>query len=194
MFNVLLDSLPQEWEGYPVDMAFETGIKISQCLVDEELDERERLIVALSLMFPEGADINEKKVDEALQWYLNGWNHDNVTTQDKNEVVVMDFDIDQWRIYAAFRAQYGINLNKAKLHFWEYMGLLSNLNECSFTQVVSIRSKKITAKMPAEERNALNKAKEIYRLKRIAHEETVEEKAETDAAVELFNRMRNKSM
>lgn len=194
MFNVLLDSLPQEWEGYPVDMAFETGIKISQCLVDEDLDERERLIVALSLMFPEGVNLNGKKADEALHWYLNGWNHDNIDKQDKNEVVVMDFDIDQWRIYAAFRAQYGINLNKAKLHFWEYMGLLSNLNECSFTQVVSIRSKKITAKMPAEERIALNKAKEIYRIKPIEHEETVEEKAETDAAVELFNRMRNKSM
>ena len=65
MFNVLLDSLPQEWEGYPVDMAFETGIKISQCLIDEDLDERERIIVALSLMFPKGVNLNGKKADEA---------------------------------------------------------------------------------------------------------------------------------
>lgn len=193
MFNVLLDALPWEWNGYPVDMNFDTGIKISQALVDEELREEERVSTALWLMFPEGADLDATSATEALRWYLNGWNHDN-TKKEKDEAVVMDFDIDQWRIYAAFRAQYKINLNMAKLHFWEYMGLLSNLDECSFTQVVSIRSKKITAKMSPEEKKAIIKAKEIFQIKKNEEPlETEEERAENEAALAIFNQMRRKA-
>ena len=193
MFNVLLDALPWEWKGYPVDMNFDTGIKITQCLVDKELKEEERVSIALWLMFPEGADLDANSAAEALRWYLNGWNHDN-TKREKDEAEVMDFDIDQWRIYAAFRAQYKINLNTAKLHFWEYMGLLSNLNECAFTQVVSIRSRKITAKMTPEEKRAIAKAKEIYKIKKEdSLPETAEERAEDEAALALFNQMRSKA-
>lgn len=190
MFNVLLDALPWDWKGYPVDMNFDTGIKVSQCLADEELTNEERIATALYLIFPEGAQLDADSATEALKWYLNGWNHDN-NSKKKDEAVVMDFDIDQWRIYAAFRAQYGINLNKASLHFWEYMGLLSNLTECAFTQVVSIRSKKITSKMSKEDKTAVLEAKKIYAINK--HEDYIEteaERAETAAALEEFNRMR----
>lgn len=190
MFNVLLDGLPWEWNGYPVDMNFDTGIKVSQCLTDEELTPEERVKTALYLIFPEGAQLDADSATEALRWYLNGWNHDN-TGKKKDEAVVMDFDIDQWRIYAAFRAQYGINLNRANLHFWEYMGLLSNLTECAFTQVVSIRSKEITSKMSKEERTTILKAKKIYAIKKDENYiETEAERAESVAALEEFNRMR----
>ena len=37
MFNVLLDPLPQEWNGYPIDTDFQTGIQINPCLGDETL-------------------------------------------------------------------------------------------------------------------------------------------------------------
>lgn len=192
MFNVLLDGLPWEWNGYPVDMNFDTGIKVSQCLMDEELTPEERVKTALYLIFPEGAELDADSATEALRWYLNGWNHDNTKSgKKKDEAVVMDFDIDQWRIYAAFRAQYGINLNRASLHFWEYMGLLSNLTECAFTQVVSIRSKEITSKMSKEEKTAILKAKKIYAIKKNDdYIETEAERAETAAALEEFNRMR----
>lgn len=190
MFNVLLDALPWEWNGYPVDMNFDTGIKVSQCLADEELTNEERISTALYLIFPEGAQLDADSATEALRWYLNGWNHDNIGKK-KDEAVVMDFDIDQWRIYAAFRAQYGINLNKASLHFWEYMGLLSNLTECAFTQVVSIRSKEITSKMSKEERATILKAKKIYAIKKDNNRiETEAERVESTAALEEFNRMR----
>ena len=193
MFNVLLDPLPYEWNGYEVDMDFQTGIQISQCLADEELTNTEKVATALSLMFIRERPTDAEEIQEALTWYMNGWNHDNVSSgKKKDETVLMDFDIDQWRIYAAFRKQYGIDLNRQKLHFWVYMGLLSNLEECSFTRVVSIRDKKIDSKMSREEKTALSKAKKMYAIKKeIA--ETEEEKAEREAAIDVFNKLRAKS-
>lgn len=162
MFNVLLDKYPDDYEGYPIDSDFQTGIKISQCLEDKELSEYERLAVACNLLFeviPE--DINV--CIRGITWFLNGWVTDNHKKEDSRERVI-DFDQDQWRIYSAFKSQYGIDLNTDKLHWFSFMGMLSNLEECAFTRVVEIRQKKITGKMTGDERRALKEAKLIYSI------------------------------
>lgn len=197
MFNVLLDKLPDKWNDYAVDMDFQIGIQISQCMLDKELNDTERILVATGLMFPERYPQDYQQIEEALKWYLNGWNHDNIVKTKKKgykDVEVMDFDIDQWRIYAAFKNQYGIDLNKEKLHFWVFMGLLSNLDECSFTRVVSIRDKKITSKMSREEKALIRKAQSIFRIKKeAAQDENEAEIAERQQAIEEFNRLRGKT-
>lgn len=194
MFNILLDPLPREWHGYPVDMDFQTGIQISQCLTDADLSKEERVATAVALIFPEQYPTDAKEIREALEWYLNGWNHDQVTDKKKESkgIELMDFDIDQWRIYAAFRQQYGINLNRQRLHFWEFMGLLSNLEECAFTRVISIRDKKITSKMSKEEKEAYVNAKKMYAIRR-EEVESEEEKADREAAIDEFNKLRGSS-
>lgn len=165
MWNVLLDPLPEEWNGYPIDSDFQIGIQISQCLADEELSETERFLTAADLLFPE----EEKRpgiveAAEGLKWYLTEYHHDN-NINEKSDVIVMDFDIDQWRIYAAFLNQYRIDLNTTQLHWFTFMGLLVNLQECAFTNVMNIRQKEITPKMSSDEKKAIRKAKEVFAIK-----------------------------
>ena len=76
MFNVLLDPLPEDWNGYVIDTDFRIGIQISQCLVDDTLNSREKVATALSLLFPEEHPQFEEAMD-ALQWYLSEYDHDN---------------------------------------------------------------------------------------------------------------------
>lgn len=163
MWNVLLDPFPKEWCGYPIDADFQTGIQISQCLADEELSETERFYKAVNLLFPDKKPSNDEAA-KALVWFLNEFHHDN-NTEGKSDVQVMDFDIDQWRIYAAFMNQYHIDLNTVEMHWFAFMGLLSNLNECAFTNVMNIRQKKITSKMSTEEKKAIREAKKIFSIK-----------------------------
>ena len=42
------------------------------------------------------------------------WNSEKL---EKDSTPVMDWDMDQWWIYSAFRKQYGIDLNTVKIHF-----------------------------------------------------------------------------
>lgn len=187
MLNVLLDELPSEWNGYPIDTDFQTGIMIMQCLSDVDLKKEERIYVALNLLFPDKNNV--PKAEEAVQclnWYMNGFNHDKHSKKKKDKVKAMDFDIDQWRIYAAFLSQYGIDLNTAKMHWFVFMGLLSNLEECAFTRVVDIRLKKITGKMSEEQKSAIREAKRIYTIEQ---EMTEEEKEIEQEATEEFLRM-----
>lgn len=193
MFNILLDLLPTEYKGFPIDSDFQIGIQIMQALEDEELTQQEQIETALSLLFlhkdKEGNPLSLPDVQTAvdgLMWFLFGWNHDNNLKSGGEKVT--DWYIDQWRIYSAFRQQYGINLNdlgmhcvgykisnnkkiypiykENKLHFWEFMALLTTLpDDCSYARIADIRAKKITSKMSKEERETYEKLKNIYSLK-----------------------------
>lgn len=164
MFNVLLDPLPEDWKGYPIDTDFQTGIMISQCLADDNLNDQEKFETAIRLLFPSACPPPED-LQDALTWYLNGFDHDNHAGEKPSGEPVMDFDMDQWRIYAAFRSQYGIDLNTEKLHWFVFMGLLANVEECAFTRVMDIRQKKITSKMSREEKEAIKRNKKIFQIK-----------------------------
>ena len=48
MFNLLLDALPAEYEGYLIRTDYRIGIQISQALEDEELEPYEKIGIALS--------------------------------------------------------------------------------------------------------------------------------------------------
>lgn len=199
MFNVLLDPLPDEWNGYKIDTDFQTGIQISQCMTDEEFSIRERFYAACELLFPEEHPGDYRELTDAISWFLNGWrekiepakNKKSSEVSKKKDIPSMDFDVDQWRIYAAFLSQYHIDLNVQQLHFWVFMGLLANLEECVFTNVVKIREQKIDPKMSKEEKKQLKEAKEVFKIQK-EEDETAEEQEERQAAVDEFNRLRGK--
>ncbi len=191
MFNVLLDPLPTEYRGFPIDSDFQIGIQIMQALEDGELSRQEGQAVALSLLFlQEDAQGNQLPLPDAetalegLVWFLTDWNHDHNSKVDKTRIT--DFDIDQWRIYSAFKQHYGINLNTDKLHFWEFMGLLTTLPECAYTRVIDIRAKKITSKMGTDEKKAYAELKKVYALDQ---PNEVEYTDNQKAAIDEFDRM-----
>ncbi|WMC91262.1 Gp15 family bacteriophage protein [Kineothrix sp. MB12-C1] len=179
MNNVMLSDLPDEWKGYQIEADFRIGLQISQLLYDSDYTEFERITGCIDLLY---YDIPES-VEEAMQgitWFLNGWNHDNFEKGDN--VRCVDFDMDQWRIYSAFLNQYHINLSEADMHWWKFMGLLTALNECAYTQVVGIRSEKINPKLSQKEKEAKKKAKRIYAIQNgdDQDEMSTEEKARYD--------------
>lgn len=168
MNNVLLDPLPDSWEApdgtaYPLDTDFRIGIQICILQEDPELSQREKLDLIKQLLFVNLAPENSLELAECINFFLQGWHHDKPSGK-KEHKRLMDFDVDQWRIYSAFRQQYGINLNEADLHWWEFMGMLSALTECTYTRVVDIRQRDFRPKMGKEERQALAEAKEVYNL------------------------------
>ena len=179
MFNILLDCLPEEYQGYPIDSDFQTGIQITQVLEDTELTEWERTNTAIALLFPSSAP-DYKTAVEGVTWFLSGWYTDKHAKKEEERKKLTDYDVDGWRIYSAFRAQYGINLNRDKLHYWEFITLLSTLEECAYTRIIEIRRKKVNSKMSAQEKNALKEAKAIYELEQPEEQMTPEELREQE--------------
>lgn len=188
MLNVMLDELPDMWEVYPIETDFRIGIQIHQILEDKDLTDYEKYISAADLLF-KGVHPDPQYYSDAVMWFMSGWNHDN-SGKSKDRTRVLDYDIDQWRLYSAFRSQYGINLNTANMHYWEFMGLLTTLDKCAFTRVVDIRLQKETPKMGKEAKAALKKAKDMYRLEQPDQKVSEEVKQKTEEALKRFEEMR----
>lgn len=191
MFNVLLDRLPDKWNGYKISTDFRIGIQIMQCLSDEEFSEEDRISYSLKLLYPHNMPDMEDAV-KGLAWFMNEFNHDKHSAKSETDSVkAYDFDIDQWRIYSAFLNQYGIDLNTAKMHWFVFMGLLSNLEECAFTRVVDIRLRKPDPKASAKEKKLLKEAKDAYRIEDENAHLTPEQKRAEQRQIEIFNEFMN---
>ncbi len=191
MFNVLLHKFPNEWQGYRIDSDFRTGILIMQCLKDDGFPEEDRILHSLELLFPCGMPDAEDAA-RGLAWFMSEFNHDRRSGKSETEGVrAYDFDIDQWRIYSAFRHQYNIDLNTVQMHWFAFMGLLSNLEECAFTRVIDIRLKKPDPKANTKEKRALKELKDAYRIEDEDAHLTPEQKREQQRQLEIFNQFMN---
>ncbi len=175
MHNALYEDLPNSFEGHILDTSYQTGIQIAMILSDKTLTASEAVNIAIDYLFGEDVPPLDLWV-KSLTWWMNGWNNDNPSAEDEKQT--MDYWLDQWRIIAAFRGQYGIDLLTTDMHWWHFMGLLSSLNECALTRVCEIRAKKLDGKMDAEERNQWNALKRVYKI------ETEEERMERIAEKE----------
>lgn len=195
--NVLLEALPEEWNGYIINTDFRVGIRISLALEDPDLFEEERWeIIALLLFQDKSGKMRPHPQDpaeftELLTWFLSGWSMDG-KPKERSKQKLVDYNVDQWRIFADFRQVYGIDLSKEKMHFWAFCGLLWSLpaRQSSFLQVIEIRKKKPGPKTSAEERKAIEEAHRIYGLDQKEEERKLT--PEEEARIDAFDRFRGK--
>lgn len=196
MSNVLYQPLPDEYQGVKVNTDFQIGIQVSLCLEDMELTEDERMRCALYLLFGnDDGTVRElpEDIEGCFTWFLSGWNHDN-KAEDNDKRKVMDFFVDQGRIYADFIQIYGINLNRASMHWWEFCWLLWNMpyKYSSFHQAIEIRTMKPKKGASAEERRAIANAQKVFSLEETPKEYTEQEKQAIDTYDEMMRQIKER--
>ncbi len=194
MNNILLDELPTEFEGYNVNTSFRVGIQISLMQDDPDLASNERVMLMTELLFgDEDGKINQLPDNETfmrcVEWFMSGWYHDKTVEKEDNRKLI-DYDIDQFRIYADFISIYGIDLNTAELHWWAFQGLLWNMphERSAFLQAIELRTKKPRKNASPEERKAIERGHKIYDLDQPKIELTVEQEQKIDAYDKLFGK------
>ena len=198
MNNVLFDPLPTSWNGFPINTGFQIGVQLSLCLKDDSLSDEEKMKYSIYLLFSD-SDGNIKELPttdgivECLTWFMSGWNHDNTSSNNQKNEYLVDFNIDQGRIYADFRQIYHINLNDCDLHWWEFCWMLWNMPQhlSSFLQVIEIRRKKPGKHASAEEKQAIVNAKKVYGLTK-KKDYSEEEKSAIDRYDEMMKRIKER--
>lgn len=166
-FNIMLDRLPEDYQGYLIRTDFRIYIQITQCLEDSELSDEEKISTALWLLY----GMSQPPLEVAYQgliWYLNftaePFENDSSKRDNQDAEPCMSFDIDSGRIYTAFKQYYNVDLKSTYIHWVEFLYMIKDLGECAYTSVVDIRSKKL-GDLGKSERRTYIKLKEKYRLK-----------------------------
>lgn len=193
MINIMLDPLPTQWNGFEINTSFRIGIQTFILEYDKELSDYEKSLHIVDLMFDDRPHPYGEELQECITWFLNGWFHDKSGSSKDNRRLV-DYDIDQWRIYADFRKIYGIDLSLDEMHWWTFNGLLWNMpyKQSAFMEVIDIRKKKIEAKMSAKEKEAIAEAQKVYGLEQPETVYTEDEKSKIDDYDRMMEEIRKK--
>ena len=161
--NIMLDGLPTEYEGYLIRTDYRIGIQISEALNDVNLADPEKLAVAAELLFGRGAPSDSGIVHEAIRWFMSGGEPDEHKTA-ASAVPVFDFEQDNRRVYTAFRARYGVDLVRERLHWFAFLAMLGDIGECTLSNVMEIRGADLS-KMTGEQLRYYTRAKERCALR-----------------------------
>lgn len=164
---LLMDGLPETYEGIPLSADFRNMIQVDLILREQNTSEAEKIIAALSQLYPQiPSDMN--KAIAGLQWfYARGATEagGKEGTAKKPAKRSFSFEQDANLIYAAFYATYGISLTTVEfLHWWEFMALFEGLPEDTLIRRVMYWRTAEPAELSKEERKHILKMRSLFPL------------------------------
>ncbi|MBQ8171768.1 MAG: hypothetical protein IJZ95_07270 [Oscillospiraceae bacterium] len=162
-YNIMLDGLPTEYEGYLIRTDFRIGMQISEVLNDVNLAEPEKMYKAYELLYGSGVPSDRETAIGGLQWFMRGGEEENDNSHSDGKPPVFDFEQDNRLVYSAFRARFGIDLTRERLHWFAFLAMLSDLGGCSLSEVMSIRSTDLS-KLSGEQQKHYAELKERYKI------------------------------
>ena len=79
-------------------------------------------------------------------------------------IPTFDFEQDNRLVYSAFRARYGIDLTRERLHWFAFLAMLGDLGDCSLTNIMGIRSTDLS-KLSGDQQRSYAALQQKYRIK-----------------------------
>lgn len=149
--NILVDSLPEtitvDGRDYFVNTDFRAGI-LFEMLVSDKTQTNEQIIQqTFDIYFTDDIPMNLKDaLDEILWFYRCGYEPQKRRTrkrvEEKHDERVFDYDIDGALIYAAFKSQYGVDLQDIEhLHWWKFNAMFQGLHDDEqISKIISYRT------------------------------------------------------
>lgn len=123
---------------------YRAALDIMSVLTDVDISDKEKLIVALSIFFPDFRRLRSSDYEEAYKyaiWFING----GVDDADKGprQPKLMDWQQDLPLIIAPINRVIGEEVRAVEyMHWWTFLAAYREIGDCLFAQVVSIRKKR----------------------------------------------------
>ncbi|MBQ3226049.1 MAG: hypothetical protein IJB48_03215 [Clostridia bacterium] len=174
----LVQDVPEavECDGkeYPIRTDFRVWMEFEQILFSA-LPWQEKAVRMLVLCYAETLpDSLESALALLLDFYAGHPKRKSLPTEEKVRKRIYDFTEDADMIYAAFLAQYHIDLTTENLHWWKFLALFHSLSAKSkLMQVIRIRALDLS-RVSGSEKNYYRRMKWLYRLPQDEMEEAVQ--------------------
>lgn len=169
--NSLTEKLPVsivvDGAEYEINSDFRTSIKFEIMMSNATLPDQGKIISALKLYYKKIPHDITKAVEEMLMFYRGGQGQEeNKGSKKGSSKPVYSFDYDSDYIYAAFLAQYGIDLQSIEyLHWWKFKALFQSLNDTNkIVKIMQYRAMEITSSMSKEQKKFYSDMKKQYAL------------------------------
>lgn len=175
---ILLDELPLtvEVEGgeYEIDTDFRAGILFEQLMRDRTVDKPFQMAATLQLYYGDDIPPNKSEAYKAVvEFYLCGRQLSEKKDSNARGAIgkrrmnrIYDFEVDAALFFAAFLAQYRIDLNEIEyLHWWKFMALFEGIDRSSeLHRVMEIRQTDVGSIENPREKQRILRLQERYRI------------------------------
>lgn len=173
--NLLIDNLPTEVNGEPINTDFRVMVQLETLIYDPEISASEKVGLGLRLLYQsETPRLTLEEAWEGLLWYYRGGEDRDQGQEQKQPQSerqaprkvrrVYDFTQDAERIYAAFRQVYGVDLQETPLHWWAFRAMLFSLpDSCLQGKIMGYRATD-TSKLKGPEKKRIQHLQKLYAI------------------------------
>lgn len=170
--NILLDKLPNEYEGLKINTNFRSFILFEILMQDNKIKKEKKILIALNLLYNEIPDDIKKATDGILWFYTLGKSEEKNKEKKANDIEkkskkqIYSYEHDANLIYSAFLSQYGIDLQDIEyLHWFKFKSLFDGLNnENKICEIMGYRAIDLNKIKDKEERKKYKKLQMQYAL------------------------------
>ena len=171
------DFVEVDGERFKIHTDFRRWVKIGSIILNPRVDIVNKIVDTLKLCYIDRLPPSFEKAAYAM---INFYSGDETKEQNKNKPKeqkspVYDFEYDGDYIFAAFLAQYNIDLTVCNMHWHKFKALFAGLNEdCKIMEIMKYRAVDLCDIKDKEQKRFYRKMKYIYRLPDMRTEEEKE--------------------
>lgn len=121
-------------------------LDIISALNDPELEDKEKVYVCLYIFYEDFDQLEESDMEEAFK-KVQEFMDNGVSSDRSRNVKMVDFEQDERIMYPAINKVAGREIrNDDNIHWWTFLGWFMEMGECTYSNVLNIRSKKAKGK------------------------------------------------
>ena len=121
-------------------------IRVIEAMNDPELEPQEKVYVAMFIIYEDFQNIPDDDYKEAFEKACEFIDYGDKSER-RSKTKLVDFEQDEKLIISAVNKVVGCEIRAIPyMHWWTFLGYFMEIGECSFSTVLSIRSKRAEGK------------------------------------------------
>ena len=151
---------------YKINTSYKVALRCNEISMDETIGRVEKMLAIIYLLFGEEALEDKKNYEKFFELAIDYLRCGEELDDEPNEEPDMSFSQDYRLIRASFKSDYGIDIEKEDLHWWDFYTYLNGLTEnCVLNRVRELRTYDTSGIKDVKERERINRAKKRFALK-----------------------------
>ena len=176
LWEELPDALVVDGKSYLLHTDFRRWVQIESIIFEKDLPFLNKISRVLSLAFQTLPPSFDVALSGLVMFYTGGSGDKKVLTQSQPVRRSYSFSQDAAFIYAAFMQEYGLDLYKEEMHWWQFCALFRGLSDRTrFVKIAGYRMMNTADIQDAGYKQFVNHMKALYALPDLRTEEEKEE-------------------
>ena len=179
--TTLPDTITVDGREYAIHTDFRDWIRFCEMLLDEDLEEEEKVYIALMMYTEEQPDNIQLALKGLTDFYLMAEEvvelkevTESEEVEHENPKPIYDWSIDSAYIIGSFQKEYGIDLiNIEYMHWWRFKALFTSIIEFDLEERIGYRALDTSKIKDKDERKRLDRIKKSLMLKTSVTDEEI---------------------